>query len=124
MFNGEYKEIEQSRRPPNTDARLLSFHRRKPWVYGQPQEMEWLRDQLKQVSKHIRFGLCSGYTNPWIGMSHQARNSYVCGQTVDLHFPGQEFITCYISIETLQPLLRTDLTDAEWCVFSKGSQLL
>lgn len=116
LFLGEYRAIDDSRKPPDKKAALLaSFHQRPFQSRNQSVEIHKLDEQMKNMKNKIRFGLWSGYDNAYSGRYHENKQ-YFYGITMSSIFTRADLeqgAKTYLSIELLQPLLRADLTDFE-----------
>jgi hypothetical protein len=125
LFNGEYKPIENSRKPIDRVKQfLLSFHQRGPALRNDPEALEELQRQILEASEKIRFGLHSGYARGDTGMPYDLKQDHIhYGETVPASI--YPYTKVWLGVEILQPLLRRDLTDAERYVqyFSSSLQL-
>lgn len=109
LFNGTYEPVERGRVPPDkADMTLLRFRARHMRLHD-PRQLQW---QILEIGDDIMFGFCSGYTNTYNQLPREGRrDKYVYGTMEPKIY--EDYTKVWISVEILQPLLRTDLKESE-----------
>lgn len=112
---GDYESIEENIPDEWKGGKILRFKCRKPWASIINSNEKQLQAEIRSVMDAIDFRLVSGWGEVKTGLPRSPNDplgTWTYGITYGNWDEG-EGSTCYLSVETLQCLLRNDLTPAE-----------
>jgi hypothetical protein len=116
LFNCEFEDIEEWRRPHAKSEYLVNFRVRNWRIRNDPREIQKLRDKITAAGKKIRLGFSSGYHKScrWYpDWGTRNWNFAVTTETGYWSVDVEDGAHIWLSVELFQPLMRDDLTDIE-----------